>query len=182
MEHQQNLWDEFSSLARDMSSSDGVHKTMQIAVDGVTELVDSVSSAAVSMVHGRRRIDTPAATDQACRLADELQYELDEGPCVQSIRQHETVHSVDLTTEPRWPSWAARVSRDFGFRSMLCVQLFVADDTLGALNLYSNSIDGFDDEDRATALAVASHVAVALRSAHESEGLSIALAGRTAIG
>lgn len=178
----QDLWDAFAHLARDMSDSQNLSDTLQTAVEGAVALVDHADSACISMVHRDRRIETPAATDALCRRGDELQYELDQGPCLQSIRQHETVRSHDLTTEDRWPRWSRRVSEEFGVHSMLCVQLFVTHDTLGALNLYSQQRHAFDDDDQAVALALAAHVAVALSSAKEFETLESAIASRTVIG
>jgi len=176
------LWDRFSDLARDMSESAGLSGTLQVAVDGARALVVDADSAGISMVHGRRRIETPAATDDACRRGDELQYEVGQGPCLQSIHDQETVRSGDLRTEQRWPLWSSRVSDELGFRSMLCLQLFVSRDTLGALNLYSTRVDAFDADDEATALALAAQVAVALSAAKEFESLESAIATRTVIG
>ncbi|MCW2770859.1 MAG: hypothetical protein JWR27_2292 [Aeromicrobium sp.] len=65
---------------------------------------------------------------------------------------------------------------------MLCVQLFVTKDTLGALNLYSTQVEAFDSDDEAAALALAAHVAVALTAAKEFESLVSAIASRTVIG
>jgi GAF domain-containing protein len=177
-----DLWERFSDLARDMSESNTLASTLQVAVEGAIVLVDHAQSACISMVHNRRRIDTPAATDEMCRRGDELQYELGEGPCLQSIHQQETVKSGDLLKEERWPAWSARIAEETGTRSMLCLQLFVTESTLGALNLYSPNVDAFDGDDEATALALAAHVAVALTAAKEFESLESAVASRTVIG
>lgn len=177
-----DLWGHFSDLARDMSESAGLSDTLQVAVRGATALVANADSAGISMVHAGRRIETPAATDSACRRGDELQYELGEGPCLQSIYQQETVRSDDLSTEDRWPTWSRRVVDELGFRSMLCLQLFITHDTLGALNLYSHQVDAFDADDEATALALAAQVAVALSAAKEFESLESTVASRTVIG
>lgn len=177
-----DLWDSFSDLARDMSDSASLQGTLQTAVEGAVALIEPADSACISMVHRDKRIETPAATDALCLRGDEMQYELDEGPCLQSIRQHETVISHDLTTEDRWPRWSRRVNKEFGVHSMLCVQLFVTHDVLGALNLYSTQQHAFDDGDQAAAQALAAHVAVALTAAKEFETLESAIASRTVIG
>ncbi|MET0928709.1 MAG: GAF and ANTAR domain-containing protein [Aeromicrobium sp.] len=177
-----DLWERFSDLARDMSESAGLADTLLVAVEGAKALVPSADAAGISMVHDMRRIETPAATDEACRRGDELQYELSQGPCLQSIHQQETVRSNDLRTEERWPLWSRRVADELGFRSMLCLQLFITHDTLGALNLYSGRPDAFDADDEATALALAAQVAVALSAAKEFESLESAIASRIVIG
>ena len=177
-----DLWEQFADLARGMSESANLPDTLRVAVEGTKTLVASADAVGISMVHRDRRVETPAATDDACRRGDELQYELGEGPCLQSIHQQETVRSRDLRTEERWPNWSLRVADELGFRSMLCLQLFVTRDTLGALNLYSKRVDAFDADDEATSLALAAHIAVALTAAREFESLESVVAGRTVIG
>lgn len=177
-----DLWHQFADLARRMSDSSGLGETLQTAVDGAVALISHAEAACISMVRNNRRIETPAATNDVCRRGDELQYELGEGPCLQSIHEQETVISHDLSTETRWPTWSRRVSEECGVRSMLCVQLFVTHDTIGALNLYSSEVKAFDGDDQAVALSLAAHVAVALSAAREFETLESAVATRTVIG
>lgn len=133
------------------------------------------------MVHRDQRIDTPAASDEMCRWGDELQYKLNEGPCLQSIHQHEAVRSADLTAETRWRNWSHTMSTQWGVRSMLCVQLFITHDTLGALNLYSMTKNAFNSDDQAVALALAAHIAVALSSAEQFETLQSSAAAQAVI-
>lgn len=64
----------------------------------------------------------------------------------------------------------------------MCLQLFTAEDTLGALNLYSLQEDAFDETARVEALALARHVAVALAAAQQIGQLRLAIEGRTVIG
>lgn len=177
-------WDHFADTARTMNASVGIQDTLDAAVHAAVALIKPVEAACVSLVRGRGRIETQAASDDVCRRADELQIEVDEGPCLQSIRDEETVVVRDLGSEPRWPRWSSRAVDELGVRSMLCLQLFVAkDDTIGALSLYSKQWDAFADyDDTITALALAAHVAVAATSTQESDGLNSALASRTVIG
>lgn len=177
-------WDHFASTAREMNASVGIQDTLNAAVHAAVALMKPVESACVSLVHRRGRIETQVATDDTCRRADELQIELDEGPCLQAIRDEETVVVRDLESEPRWPKWSARAADELGVRSMLCLQLFVADDdTFGALSLYSRQWDAFEDyDDRITAHALAAHVAIAATSTMEGDHLRSAVASRTVIG
>ena len=177
-------WDHFAETAREMNASVGIQDTLDAAVHAAVKLIKPVEAACVSLVRRGGRIETQAATDDMCRRADELQIELGEGPCLQAIRDEATVVVRDLFSEPRWPKWSSRAAEDLGVRSMLCLQLFVAaDDTIGALSLYSKQWDAFEDyDDRITALALAAHVAVAATSTLEGDGLRSAVASRTVIG
>ncbi len=69
-----------------------------------------------------------------------------------------------------------------GFRSMLCVQLFTTGDTFGCMNMYSDTVAGFDEDDLHAGLALAAHVAVAVRGADLVDNLESALASRDVIG
>ena len=68
-------------------------------------------SAAISLVFPGGRIDTPAATDEAARAVDRIQYETGQGPCLDAIREHESFLTADLAQEGRWPQFAAERRR-----------------------------------------------------------------------
>lgn len=178
----ETLVEQLSAVARSLRSQKDVEHTLERAVALAVELLDGCDEAGVSLVYAKQRIDTPAATSAAVQRADALQYELQEGPCLDAIWDAETVSSPDLAAESRWPTWGPCVVEELGVRSMLCLQLFTDGSSLGALNMYSRSVGGFDEEDVTDGLALASHVSVALAAAQEIEGLNTAVAARTVIG
>ena len=139
----------------------------------------------ISVVSKGSRVETVAPTDKTAVRADQLQYDVKDGPCLQSIREQETVYSDDLRVEqrwPRWPRWATVASTELGIRSILSLQLFVGPNSIGSLNLYSQSPQAFEIVDRVSALALASHIAVAMTGAQDKENFDSALAHRTVIG
>jgi len=69
-----------------------------------------------------------------------------------------------------------------GVGSMLCFQLFVHGDTLGALNLYSPEAGAFTEEPETSGRVFATHAAVALAAAQHEQQLHAALANRDIIG
>ncbi len=173
--------DRLAKIARALRAEQGTRATLQHGAQMATEMIDGCDHASVSVVHGKG-IDTPAFSSEASHRGDELQYELGEGPCLGAIREQETIWSPDLSRERRWPSWGPRMAREWGIRSMLCYQLFIKEDSLGALNLYSETVDGFDHHDRTVGWAFAAHVAVALAGSREIDQLQAAIASRTRIG
>jgi hypothetical protein len=166
------------SLGAEKSELDTVEKALGVAV----EIIEGCQHAGISLVRGGRRIETPAATSRVAEEGDRLQYELNEGPCLDSIAFEETIRCPDLLTETRWPKWAPRVARELGVRSMLCFQLFTTVRSLGALNLYSESTDAFDLQDQAIGLNLAAHIAVALAASREIDTRNVAIVNRTVIG
>jgi len=66
--------------------------------------------------------------------------------------------------------------------AMLCFQLFVAGDNLGALNLYSPTAGAFTEESESVGLIFATHAAVALAGAQQERQLTAAMISRDIIG
>jgi AmiR/NasT family two-component response regulator len=65
---------------------------------------------------------------------------------------------------------------------MLSFQLFVEADNLGALNVYGEDVDVFDEESEQIGLLVAAHAAVAFADSQEIKQLNDALVNRDLIG
>jgi hypothetical protein len=86
-----------------------------------------------------------------------------------------------MTTEARWPRFAAEAAR-LGVGSCMSFQLFVERDSLGALNLYSRSPHAFGAESEDIGLVFASHAAVALSGAQTEENLRKAMNTRDVLG
>lgn len=171
-----------STAARAMQSETGIEPTLEQAVLCATQVIDGCDLVGISVVNPDGGVDTPVASDEATRRIDELQYTLKEGPCRRALLEHHTVHCTDLAHDDRWPRWGSQISAELGVGSSLSYRLFVTGRSLGALNLYSREVDGFDTDDVHNAAALASHVAVALAAAQRSENLERALVNRTAIG
>ncbi|MGY1638831.1 GAF and ANTAR domain-containing protein [Geodermatophilus sp. SYSU D00742] len=111
---------------------------------------------------------TVNATGPLAQEADERQYRVDDGPCLQAMREGVVVRVDDMAGERRWgpyPELAAQA----GVRSSLSLPLEVEGRSRGALNLYSTRPAAFGAGDEETAGRWAAHasgaLAVALRIA-----------------
>ncbi len=171
-----------AAAARELQGQSDPQETLETAVRLAVSDIEGADSAAVSIGHVKGQIDTPASVGEMAVRGDQLQYETGEGPCLDAIWDEHTVYSPDLAADRRWPAWGARTAEETGARSILAFHLFTHDQTVGALNLYSKTLDGFDAADRDEGLALAAHIAVALASARELETLGLALDSRTLIG
>ena len=94
-----------SDFARSIHTEDDPQQRLQRGVELVVDLVDGCDHAGVTIAE-HNRLSTPAASDDVVRRGDTLQYELGEGPCLDSIRLEHTVISADLAEEARWPRWS----------------------------------------------------------------------------
>jgi len=170
-----------AAAARELQDQHDPASTMKIAVALLVQNVEGCEAAGVSLVHGRRRIDTPAASDDLVVIGNQLQSEVGEGPCLDAIWDHETVYVPDLATDSRWPRWGPRLVEATGMRSVLSLRLFTTQDTLGALNMYASRADGFGTSDVTEGLALAAHIAIAVAAAQRIDQLEAALDSRTVI-
>ena len=177
-----DLGDRFAAVAREFGEHVTEVATLDHAVLVAKEIIDGCDHAGVTLVHARRPVETAAATGEIAIRADQLQYELGEGPCLDSARNQVVTLSADLLTETRWPRWAPTASAELGVRSILCFQLFTSQNSYGALNLYSERPDAFGVDDQAVGMALAAHVAVALAATRAIESRDLAIARRTIIG
>ena len=176
------LGEQVAAAAREMQGESDPQQTMDVAVRLAVDQLEGAEHAGVFLRHHGGRIDSPAVTSAVVTRIDELQLEMDQGPCLRAIREHETVYSPDLAIDPRWPAWGSRVLDEHGIRSMLCFQLFTNAYTVGALNLYSSSLDGFDGDDRKHGLALAAHMAVAIAASQDLAHVRGAMDARSTIG
>jgi hypothetical protein len=117
-----------ASIARDLLNEPDVQHTLQRVVDAAADTLGPQVWASVSLVRQRREIDTPAASDGRAARADQLQYELGEGPCLDSIWEQETYQIDDMTTDERYPRWSWAVTEQTGIRSSLSLQLYTDED------------------------------------------------------
>lgn len=83
------------------------------------------------------KFTTLAATSDVPRLADEIQYDTNQGPCLDAIGTADAIRVDDLSTDARWPAFGRATSSRLGLHSMLVHVLPVADDAVGAINVYA---------------------------------------------
>lgn len=173
---------ELADAVRRLDAADDPPHTLEELVEIAPDFFSAADLAGVSVVE-RGVMRTPAASHERLRELDEWQYELGEGPCRDAIRQHCTVRVDDLATDPRWPTWGAAMVEELGVRSSLSFRLFTrADDTWGALNVYSRTTHAFSEDDVVHGQVVAAMAAVALARSLNDEQLATALESRTVIG
>jgi GAF domain-containing protein len=172
---------EFASLLVDLHDDVNTDQMVQHIVETALVAIDC-NAAGVMLVHGDKRIETAAFTDDSVKRADLLQLELHEGPCLSAMAGGDHFRIDNTTTDQRWPRWSAGVA-EFGIRSVISVWLANGDrKPVGSLLLYSHKINAFDDEDVAIARILGAHAAIAVRRLRRDEAIERAIDSRTLIG
>jgi GAF domain-containing protein len=184
------LTDELAGVSARISGLLLSRETVTSALGLITSLaVDTVPGsvgAGVTIVdeQGRR---TSGATDKRVERADDLQYRLDEGPCLAATAARQVTRVDDIASDPRWPRWGARVAR-MGLRSALSAPMVAGDAGLGAVKVYGDRAAAFDRtaEHRLSLFAAQAAILVANVTTYErakrmSEGLRDAVRGRDVV-
>src|SRR4051812_31908363 len=100
------------------------------------------------------------ASDDWSKAFDELQYQEQEGPCLDAYRTGNTFRVRDLDVDGRWPSYVPRAVKHGG-RSMMSIPMSAQGNVIGALNLYSRDVDVFGAEEATIATLIAAHAGLA---------------------
>ncbi|MCD9154247.1 GAF and ANTAR domain-containing protein [Aeromicrobium duanguangcaii] len=175
-----NVPDFFSEVALDLHQQPTTEKTVDLITEYAKTAADC-NDAGIMLVHSRARIETAASTSSRVARSHELQFELDEGPCLDAIESGGSFLSSDVENDDRWPQWGPSVA-ELGIHSAMSVLLETRERRYGSLNLYANRRNAFDGNDLATAMIFARHASVALANAHQEAGLLTAIDARKVIG
>jgi GAF domain-containing protein len=138
--------------------------------------------AGVTVTRSAKHIDTPAATHKWPILLDEIQQLHREGPCLTAAWEEKTIHVPDLETDDRFPLYRRDALEQTPIRSVMAFQMFIAGETMGALNVYAEEPRAFGQASRDIGLIFAAHSSVAWNSARRDEQFRRALASRDTIG
>ena len=167
--------------------TDGVESFLGAVARRAVEAVDQVQSCGITVQFGPSSPLLGATTDDHALRIDEAQYAADDGPCLTCLRRGLPVSVADIRSDQRWPEFARRGVQE-GVASSLSVPLTVRDRTVGALNLYSRTANGFSEAGRARATEFAGYaagtVALAAQRAEQEQRerhLATALSSRSTI-
>jgi len=85
--------------------------TLEVITTAAVELIPETEHAGITLITRGRVIHSRAATSELPRQVDDLPRDLRDGPCVQSLWEHDTVLIDDMDHEDRWPTFAPAPSR-----------------------------------------------------------------------
>ena len=174
---------ELQALLLGTESIDGFLREMAVLAAGT--LGEGLSCGITLQPNGRPL--TVASSDQLASQVDELQYGLDQGPCLTALRTGEVTRIDDLAADKRWRRYAPRALA-YGVRSSLSCPLRAQEKLIGALNVYSGERAFFGEVQTRQAERFAQNASVAVgiaaRMAHQAvltDQLRASLASRSVI-
>ena len=183
-EYLHDLAQDFERLGDQLSQS-----SQPNAFDAVSKLaverVRSAKAASITILKHDRFL-TAAATHDVARQADDIQYSLGSGPCIDAIIDDTVYQPKDLGVDDRWPEYGQRVVAELGLRSMLSYRMHLEyQGVVAGLNFYAEEVNAFDDRNLAEGLLLVTHAAQAVSAAHlrdRAYNLERALASNRDIG
>lgn len=126
--------------------------------------------AGLTQATGRQsdRFSTIAVTDPVVRIADDLQFQLAQGPAVAAGRTDGLYRADDLHHSSEWPEFGALVTARTPIRSALSLTVHSTPQR-AALTLYSATVGAFTAESADVATMFAAHAEVMLMLVRQTD-------------
>ena len=153
-----------AELARIVLADETMDSVLSRVAHMTKQVLPGADEVSVTLVTSKGAA-TAAYTGEMAMQADERQYGLDGGPCLDAGRGGVVLLIRDMRTEDRWPDYAPQAAQA-GVLSSLSVPLPIQEDVVGALNIYSTAPNAFSDEDIKAAEAFAAYAAIAVSNAN----------------
>jgi GAF domain-containing protein len=132
-----------STLAGVVLSEETLDAVLEMIVSLAVSAIPDVYGASVSLARPGKLV-TANATSETVRELDAIQYQAGRGPCVDATRTGERQHAIGETLPARWPAFGSAAA-EAGIEAMLSTPVEARGRAVGALNLYAQTQDAFDD-------------------------------------
>ncbi len=104
-----------------------------------------VAGAGVMLTDEHNHLRFVSSSDEVLKRLEDLQIELDEGPCLRAYRKAERVMATDLRDDPEFPRFGPRAV-EAGMVAVFSYPLQYEAQVFGALNLYRREPGRLDEQ------------------------------------
>jgi hypothetical protein len=171
-----------AEAARTINQPRSVEDTLEAIAFTARRSIPGFDHVGISLMHADGKIETKAATGDLVLKLDSLQYTLNDGPCVSSLREEPKIVVDRIAHAQRWRDYVPKAV-ELGLKSQMALRLYVDDEgTMGGLNLYSTTSETIDEDAPPAAEVFAAQAAVTLGHAQEVDQLNQAIQSRQQIG
>ncbi|MDN5917720.1 MAG: GAF and ANTAR domain-containing protein [Pseudonocardia sp.] len=145
-QREQRVTEEFVALADTLVVDFDVIDLLYRLAESCVELL-GVAAAGLLLSDQRGNL-TPIAATEGARVVELIQLQNDEGPCLECFGSGAAVTCTDLTGPEgqRWPRFTAQALHE-GFRSVHALPLRLRQQTIGALNLFGDTVGALPAND-----------------------------------
>ncbi len=134
-----------------------------------------ITAAGLLLDDQRGQLALVASSSEETRLLEIFQIQNNQGPCLDCVRNRAVVTSADLAADrARWPTFVPEALAA-GFRSVTAVPLRLREETIGGLNMFSDTASALPEHDRRLAQALADAATIGIlqqRAAHRTSVLA----------
>jgi hypothetical protein len=118
----------YNDLGRQVAAETSTAGAMRALTTVAARSVPGVDAASITRGLPAGSWDTVGATSEVASHADEIQYQLGSGPCVDAVKEEHVFRSPDLATDPRWPTFGPLAAESTGVHSVLSIRLALDED------------------------------------------------------
>jgi diguanylate cyclase (GGDEF)-like protein len=158
-----------SEFARTLITDFPIQKILDHLVDRIVDILP-ITSAGVTLISEGMSPHYIAASNEDARRFEQLQTELDEGPCLIAYKNGNAVSAPDLRTDLRFPVFAP-LALQAGLGAVFTFPLMHGDLRFGALDLYRAEPGDLDPDDMERAQTLADVAAAYLLNAQARDDL-----------
>ncbi|MCV7378149.1 hypothetical protein BST11_01735 [Mycobacterium alsense] len=170
-----------AELAREIAAPRSLERLLAEVTIAAVDLVAGADLAGVLLVKKGGDFESLADTDGLVARLDKLQHDFGEGPCRDAALKETVVRSDDMRDEQRWPRYSPAAVQH-GVLGSLSFRLYTAEQTAGALNLFSFRAGAWDTDAETVGAVFAAHAAAAIMAGRHGEQMQSALTSRDRIG
>ncbi len=172
LEH--NLSGVLGEFARTMATDFPIQSILDHLVDRIAAVLP-IDAAGVTLISPGTSPHYMAASDDCARRYEQLQTELNEGPCLSAYHSDTAILVPDLLRDGRFPTFGSRACAA-GLAAVFTFPLRQGQQRLGALDLYRTTAGPLSAEATTAAQTLADVAAAYLINASTREELRVALA------
>ena len=133
------LADSVATLAGTPDDAPSVQALLEAIVQLTADRVAAVSYASITTL-ADTEYTTVAASSEVARAIDEVQYQAQDGPCVQALDRQTPMAVPDTATTIHWTDFA-KAARHYGLSATMSAPLYVGSGTCAAvLNMYGRDL------------------------------------------
>ena len=172
---------EFAEVGAQLRGGAGGEAALRLIMELAVRHVPGCVWASIT-VEDRGSWRTLAASDPIAQAADELQYKLGHGPCLDAAIEDADQFISNVLSETRWPDYTQALATRSPVRSVLGLRLPAG---RAALNLYAATPNAFDVDSVEIGTVFAAHVSTAVllfQTRGQADGLRVALDSSRQIG
>lgn len=179
-----DLWRRVKNLLQDEQDRDDIDVDAALGelTQSAMRVLTVADHAGITIATRAGEVHTAAATGPCPAILDRIQRKYRDGPCLTAAWEHHTILVDDLVAESRWAHYCREAISRTPVRSVLALELFSDNQTMGALNFYAESPGVFGESAVELGLVLAAQVALAWNLMRRQQQFRSALTTRDLIG